>query len=245
MSSTVSTVAATTGATVLENRYGRLRWRSRSTISLRPLVNPPEAPPSALPKVPVMMSTRPIDAVVLGRAAPGAADEARGVRVVDHDRRVVRLGQVADRSPGRRRMPSMENTPSVAIRRSRASAASCELRLQVGHVAVGVAEPAGLAEADAVDDAGVVELVADDGVLGAQQRLEQPAVGVEARAVEDRVLRAQEGGQARLQFLVQLLGAADEPHAGQAVAPAVAAALAAVDHARGRWPGPGSCWRRS
>ena len=48
------------GATVLLNRYGRDRCRSSSTTSARPLVNPPDAPPSALPSVPVMMSTRPI-----------------------------------------------------------------------------------------------------------------------------------------------------------------------------------------
>ena len=48
------------GGTVLENRYGRLRWRSISMISLRPLVYPPLAPPSALPSVPVRMSTRSI-----------------------------------------------------------------------------------------------------------------------------------------------------------------------------------------
>ena len=41
------------GANELEKRYGRLRWRSRSMISLRPVVNPPKAPPKALPKVPV------------------------------------------------------------------------------------------------------------------------------------------------------------------------------------------------
>ena len=48
------------GASVLLNKYGLERWRSISIISLRPLVNPPEAPPSALPKVPVMISILPI-----------------------------------------------------------------------------------------------------------------------------------------------------------------------------------------
>ena len=38
------------------------------------------------------------------------------------------------------------------------------LRLEVVHVAVRVAQPLRLAEADAVDDAGVVQLVGDDGV---------------------------------------------------------------------------------
>ena len=58
MSSTASVVAAMAGASVFENRYGRLRWRSSSTISRRPLVKPPDAPPSALPSVLVTTSTR-------------------------------------------------------------------------------------------------------------------------------------------------------------------------------------------
>ena len=79
-------------------------------------------------------------------------------------------------------MPSIEKTPSVAIslKRAPAASASCSLRLQIGHVVVAVAEALRLAQADAVDDAGVVQLVADDRVLLAEQRLEQAAVGVEA-----------------------------------------------------------------
>ena len=37
-SSTFSDAAAMAGESVLENRYGRERWRSSSIISLRPLV---------------------------------------------------------------------------------------------------------------------------------------------------------------------------------------------------------------
>ena len=88
--------------------------------------------------------------------------------------------------------PSMENTPSVAMRRVRAPRASFEAVLQLGHVAVGVAQALRLAQADAVDDAGVVERVGDDRVALIEQGLEQPAVGVEARGVQDRVLGAEE-----------------------------------------------------
>jgi hypothetical protein len=72
-----------------------------------------------------------------------------------------------------------------------------------------------LAQADAVDDAGVVQLVAEDRVPLAQQRLEDPRVRVEARPVQDRVLRAVERGKSPLQVLVDVLGAADESHRGQ------------------------------
>jgi hypothetical protein len=89
--------------------------------------------------------------------------------------------------------PSIENTPSVAIIAQRRLPAWHELGLEIGHVVVLVAVALGLAQPDAVDDRRVVERVGDDRVVLAEQRLEQAAVGVEARAVEDRVLGAEEG----------------------------------------------------
>ena len=71
---------------------------------------------------------------------------------------------------------------------------------------VRVAVALGLAEPDAVDDRGVVERVGDDRVLLAEQRLEEPAVGVEARGVEDRVLGAEEARDGRLELLVDASG---------------------------------------
>ena len=57
-------------------------------------------------------------------------------------------------------MPSIENTPSVAIRRVRAPARLLQALLELRHVVVGVAVALRLAQADAVDDAGVVQRVA-------------------------------------------------------------------------------------
>src|ERR1022692_5018433 len=45
-SSTFSAPATITGATELEKRNGRARWRHISTSSRRPLTQPPEAPPA-------------------------------------------------------------------------------------------------------------------------------------------------------------------------------------------------------
>ena len=42
---------------VLEKRYGRERCLNKSIISCLPVVNPPEAPPNALPNVEVQIST--------------------------------------------------------------------------------------------------------------------------------------------------------------------------------------------
>src|ERR1019366_1210708 len=69
-SSTFSVAATMTEASVLEKRYGRARWRHSSTISLRPLTQPPEAPPSALPNVVVMTSIFPSTPKRSGVPAP-------------------------------------------------------------------------------------------------------------------------------------------------------------------------------
>ena len=138
------------------------------------------------------MSTRPATPQCSGRAPAGRPEEAGGVAVVHHHQRVVALGQVADLGRAARR-----RRPSRTRRRWR-SAGSARPRLafrqplELVHVAVGVAVALGPAEPDAVDDRGVVERVGDDGVLLAEERLEEPAVGVEAGGVEDRVLRAEE-----------------------------------------------------
>jgi hypothetical protein len=67
----------------------------------------------------------------------------------------------------------------------------------------------------------VVELIAQDGVLWAEQHLEEAGVGVKARRVQDRVGRAVKGRDACLEPLVQVLRAADEAHRGEAKAVAV------------------------
>ena len=60
ISSTVMEVVIMTGATVLLNKYRLERCLKIFIISCLPEVNPPEAPPKALPKVEVIISTLPI-----------------------------------------------------------------------------------------------------------------------------------------------------------------------------------------
>lgn len=142
------------------------------------------------------------------------------MRVVDHDHGPVAVGEVADL--GERRDVSVHGEDAVGDDEAAPRPGGfLELLLQVGHVAVGVAVALRLGQADAVDDRGVVEGVGDHRVLRAEQGLEDSAVGVEAGGVEDRVLLAEEGREPLLQLLVDLLGAADEAHGRQAVAPAV------------------------
>ena len=52
----------------------------------------------------------------------------------------------------------------------------------------------------------------DDAILFAKQRFEQAAVGVEAAAVKDGIVRAEEPGKRGLEILVHALRAADEAH---------------------------------
>jgi hypothetical protein len=207
-------------------------------------VKPPLAPPSALPKVPVMMSTPACRraAAVLVRAAAGGAHEAGGMAFVDassapcasHSARITSSCAM---------VPSIENTPSVKTSLMRApGAASLQAALQVGHVVVRVAPALRLAQADAVDDGGVVQRVADDHVGLAEQRLEQAAVGVEGGGVEDGVLGAEEARQALLQLLCrscvpQMKRTELRPK------PWLRSASCAASITPGGRPGPGSCWR--
>ena len=155
---------------------------------------------------------------VLGRAAAGLPHEAGGVGVVDQDERAVPLGQRHDLA--QRRHVTVHGEDPVGHDHPEAGPGGVdELRLQVAHVRVLVDQPLRLAQPDAVDDGGVVQPVGEDRVVGAEQRLEDAAVGVEAGRVEDRVLHPEEGGHAPLQLQVQGLGPADEADAGHPVAP--------------------------
>ena len=100
-----------------------------------------------------------------------------------------------------------------------------ELRREVGHVVVAVAIAPGFAQAYAVDDARVIELVADHSILLAQERLEEAAVRVEAAPVENAVVGAQKRGERRFERLVLALRAADEADRRHAESVAIEAIL--------------------
>ena len=55
---------------------------------------------------------------------------------------------------------------------------------------MGIAQTGGFAEPNAVDQARVVQGIADDGIPLVEQGFEQSAVGVEAGAIEDGVRSA-------------------------------------------------------
>ena len=232
MSNASQAAAAMGGGMVLLNRYGRERLRRSATISLLADVNPPAAPPSALPSVEVVMSMRPwtpwCSAVPLpvGPTKPDACESSTMTIASYLSARSQICGSGAT-------VPSMLNTPSVAIRTRRAppSRASLSFASRSSHVGVLVAEARSLAEADAVDDRCVVERVGNDGVLLGEDRLEQAAVRIPTGNVEDRVFVAEELRDAILQVLVDVLRAADKAHRTHAVAVLVERLVCRGDHA--------------
>ncbi len=161
-------------------------------------------------------------------AAATRAHEADGVRVIDHDEGVVLFREVAD--GGEVGDEAVHREDAVAGDEAGAGAGGgAQLFLEIGHVVVAVAMALGLAEAHAVDDRGVIQLVGNDRILGAEQRLEKAAIRIEAGAVEDGVFGAEELAELRLEQLVRLLRAADETHAGHPEAPAVERFVSGAD----------------
>ncbi|MPN58235.1 hypothetical protein SDC9_205938 [bioreactor metagenome] len=104
-----------------------------------------------------------------------------------------------------------------------------EALFQALHIAVLVHKALGLAQPDAVNDACMVKFVADDCILCAQQRFEQGAVCIETGGEQNRIVGSQKGADAPFQILVQCLGAADEPHRGESIAPLVHGVLGSLD----------------
>ena len=156
--------------------------------------------------------------------------------VVHHDQGAVLLGDVADLG----QLGDVAVHAEDAVRDDELEAGPgplrrLELGLEIGHVAVLVAEALRLGEPDAVDEGGVVQLVGDDGVVLAHQGLEDGAVGVEAAGVELGVLHAEEFGQPGFQLGVDVLLPADEPHGGHAEAVGVHDVLGGL--AQGRMVG--------
>jgi len=160
-------------------------------------------------------------AMLVAAAAVGTHETHR-MRIIHHHQGVVPLRQVAD---------LLERGDETIHREHPVGGDQLEARalrlgfdqscLEIGHIAVLVAETHRLAQPHSVDDGRVVEFVADHRILGAQQGFEQAAIRIETRAVENRILGAEEIRQAVLQILVHPLGAADEAYARHAIAPLV------------------------
>ncbi len=226
-SSTFSAPATITGATELEKRKGRARCRHISTSSRRPLTQPPEAPPSALPSVVVITSIFPktpqcscVPRPVLPMK-PVACESSRNTMASYFSASATISSSLA-------MSPSIENTPSVMIMREALVLMFLQLLLQVPHVGMLVGVLHRLAQAHAVHDRGVHQPVGDHHVLLVQAGLEEAGIRVHAGGKEQGVFGAEKLGEPVLEFAMDVLRAANEAHRGHAVAAASSPACAAA-----------------
>ena len=84
---------------------------------------------------------------------------------------------------------------------------------EVGHVGVGIAIAYGLAETYTIDDAGMVEGVADDSVFGSEEGFEHTAVGIKACGIENGVFGLEVVADGCFELFVHVVGAANEAYA--------------------------------
>ena len=77
----------------------------------------------------------------------------------------------------------------------------------------------------------MVQLIADDGIFFAEQRLKQSAVGIETGAVQNGVLGAEKSGNRRFKIAMAGLRAANKAHRCHAKSVVVEAALGGSDQA--------------
>ena len=133
---------------------------------------------------------------------------------------------------------------SVTISRRRALAVALQEPFQFVVIAVREDADLGAAGRGSVDDAGVVELVEQDDIVGAGQRADGGEVGHVAGRQDEGGLGAFEGGQGSLQFGVEARVAADQSAAAATPAEAAGSISSGGGQARIGWPGPGNrCWR--
>ena len=169
--------------------------------------------------------------VQLGDAAARLAQHSSRVALVNHNHRVILVGQSAD----------LVQRGGIAVHREDSvrhdDAETLSLRtlqaiLQLRHVGVGIAVTYRLAQTYAVDDRGVVQSIRDDGVLLRQQRLENTAVGIEARGVENRILGTEVVRYGLLKLLVYILTSADETYRRHSEAARIHRTLRRLDKTR-------------
>ncbi len=153
------------------------------------------------------------------------------MRIIDDHQRVIALRELADagqrsEGPVHRKHAVRDDHPCPRWR------SLTEPRFKFRQIAVGVSKFLRLAQTDAVDDGGVIECIGNHGVRFAQQGLKKSAVGIETGGIQHRVLGAKKSGQARLQFPMNLLRAADEADRGHAKAIPVERLVRRLDHGR-------------
>jgi len=153
-----------------------------------------------------------VDVEVVDGAAAVAAEDARGVGVVNHHDGAVFFGEIAESRQG----------ADVAVHREDAVGDeqlfaglvlhAAELGFGVGDVLVLEDQDFGAREAGSVDDGGVVELVGDDEVIFAEDRGNGAGVGSESGLEDHAGFDVFEASDFFFQLHVDLHGAGDRSH---------------------------------
>ena len=105
------------------------------------------------------------------RAASSFAKKTSRMRIVNHRQRVILLSEITNGREVRNRAVHGETAVSSNQFKARILRRA-QLRLQICHVVVLVAKTLRFAEADAVDDAGVIQFIANHGVVFGEKRFE-------------------------------------------------------------------------
>ncbi len=131
-----------------------------------------------------MMSTRPKTPRNSIDPRPGGTNKAGGVAFVHHHEGIVLVRQVADGVHLGHIAVHGKHPVGHDQLRLRARRIGClQLRLQIGHVVVRIAEAHRLAQAHPIDDGCVVQTVADDGILLAQKGFKNASIRVKGRGI--------------------------------------------------------------
>ena len=106
-----------------------------------------------------------------------------------------------------------------------------------------VAKTLRFAEPDPINDRRVIQFVRNDGVLGAEQRFKQTAIGVEGRGIKNRVLGPEKFRERAFELFVDVLRAADETDTGHAEPVGIERLFGGGDQTRDGRPGRDNCSR--
>src|ERR1035441_4762689 len=102
------------------------------------------------------------------------------------------------------------------------------------HIIVLITESLSLAKSYPINDGSMIQLIRNDCILLIEQRLEDPAIGIESCSIKNSIFSAQELGNLCFQFLVNILCSADKPHRRHTITMTVYGLLCSFNNLRMR-----------
>ena len=137
--------------------------------------------------------------------------KARGVAVIDHDQGAVCI----------RQFPNIIQLCEIAIHGKHAirhdyntafvfAFGFLKLEFKISHIAIGVAVARCFAQADTINDRGVVQGIGNDRVMLAKERLKHAAICIKTGSIQNRVLHLQVVRKTGFQLHVQIRCSADK-----------------------------------